>query len=78
MDVGARAQIYRQLRKPASKGVAIVFGSSDTQEVIGLADRVVTFYHGRMIRSMSAHEAIPEAITKDVTHPDLSVSALGA
>lgn len=78
VDVGARAQIYRQLRKLASKGVAIVFGSSDTQEVIGLADRVVTFYHGRMIRSMGAHEATPEAITKDVTHPDLSASALGA
>ena len=46
-----------------------MFASSDTQEVIGLADRIVTFYHGRIVRSLSAQPP-PEAITRDVTHPD--------
>lgn len=78
VDVGARAEIYRQLRKLANDGVAIVFGSSDTQEVIGLADRVATFYHGRMIRAMDAAEATAEAITRDVTHPEAHAAELRA
>lgn len=74
VDVGARAEIYRQLRKLANDGVAVIFASSDTQEVIGLADRVATFYRGRMVRSMDADGATPEAITKDVTHPEVFAS----
>jgi ribose transport system ATP-binding protein len=78
VDVGARAEIYRQLRTLADEGVAVIFTSSDTQEVIGLADRVATFYRGRMVRLMDAHGATPEAITKDVTHPEASTSPAGA
>ena len=74
VDVGARAEIYRQLRKLADDGVAVIFASSDTQEVIGLADRIATFYRGRMVRSMDADGATPEAITKDVTHPEAFAS----
>jgi ribose transport system ATP-binding protein/rhamnose transport system ATP-binding protein len=77
VDVGARAEIYRQLRKLANDGVAIVFVSSDTQEVIGLADRVATFYHGRMVRLMEADRATPETITRDVTHPEASTASSG-
>ena len=74
VDVGARAEIYRQLRKLANDGVAVMFASSDTQEVIGLANRVATFYRGRMVRLMDAYGATPEAITKDVTHPEVFAS----
>lgn len=72
VDVGARAEIYTQLRKLANEGVAVIFASSDTQEVIGLADRIATFYHGRMVRMIEAGCATPEEITKDVTHPEVS------
>jgi ribose transport system ATP-binding protein/rhamnose transport system ATP-binding protein len=78
VDVGARAEIYRQLRKLANEGVAVIFGSSDTQEVVGLADRVATFYHGRMVRLLAGDGASPEAITRDVTHPEVSASPGGA
>lgn len=72
VDVGARAEIYRQLRKLADAGVAIIFASSDTQEVIGLADRIATFYRGRMVRVADAARATPESVTRDVTHPGLA------
>lgn len=70
VDVGARAEIYKQLRSLADDGVAIIFASSDMQEVIGLADTIVTFYHGRTVRSHDAHCATAEDITRDVIHPD--------
>ena len=72
VDVGARAEIYRRLRALADEGVAIMFASSDTQEAIGLADRIVTFYHGRIVRILDAASAAPEAITRDVTHPEFA------
>jgi ribose transport system ATP-binding protein len=78
VDVGARAEIYRQLRKLSNEGVAVVFASSDVQEVIGFADRIATFYHGRMVRVMDADGATPESITRDVTHPEVAPFSAGA
>ena len=46
VDVGARAEIYSHLRSLADSGLAIVFASSDMQEVLGLADTIATFYRG--------------------------------
>jgi len=78
VDVGARAEIYGQLRRLANEGVPVVFASSDTQEVIGLADRFATFYQGRMVRMWNAADATPEAITRDVTHPEAAALAKDA
>ncbi|MDQ0467326.1 sugar ABC transporter ATP-binding protein [Labrys wisconsinensis] len=72
VDVGARAEIYRHLRAQAQAGLAILFSSSDTQEVLGLADRVATFYHGRLVGLAEAAAHTVESITRDVTHPDLA------
>jgi ABC-type sugar transport system ATPase subunit len=69
VDVGARAEIYRHLRTLANQGLAIMFVSSDNQEVLGLADTVVTFFRGRLVRSAPAVEIKPEALLRDVTHP---------
>ena len=69
VDVGARAEIYRHLRALADQGLAIVFASSDNQEVLGLADSVATFFRGRLVRIGSADRLDPEALLRDVTHP---------
>ena len=46
VDVGARAEIYGKLRELANEGAAIIFASTDIQEINGLADRVISFYRG--------------------------------
>jgi ABC-type sugar transport system ATPase subunit len=46
VDVGARAEIYRQLRELSDSGVAIIVSSSDTNEVFGLCDTIATFFKG--------------------------------
>ncbi|HVB16050.1 MAG TPA: hypothetical protein VNF04_05935, partial [Stellaceae bacterium] len=53
----------------ADQGLAIVFASSDNQEVLGLADSVATFFRGRLVRIGSADRLDPEALLRDVTHP---------
>jgi ribose/xylose/arabinose/galactoside ABC-type transport system permease subunit/ABC-type multidrug transport system ATPase subunit len=46
VDVGARAEIYRILRKLADEGKSILIATSDMSEALGLADRVYAFYKG--------------------------------
>ncbi len=70
VDVGARAEIYRHLRTLADKGLAIIFVSSDNQEVLGLADTIATFFRGRLVRVAAAKQLTPEALLRDVTHPE--------
>jgi ribose transport system ATP-binding protein len=48
IDVGARAEIYRQMAALAAEGVAILMVSSDMEEVIGMSDRVVVMRERRV------------------------------
>jgi ribose transport system ATP-binding protein len=48
IDVGARAEIYRQMAALAAEGVAILMVSSDLEEVIGMSDRVVVMRERRV------------------------------
>ncbi|WP_167042473.1 sugar ABC transporter ATP-binding protein [Salinibacterium sp. ZJ454] len=49
VDVGAKFQIYEALFALADSGMAILFVSSDIEEVLGLADRVIVMRRGRMV-----------------------------
>ena len=70
VDVGARAEIYRHLRKLADQGLAIIFASSDNQEVLGLADTVATFFRGQIVRVSPATQMEHSSLLRDVTHPE--------
>jgi ABC-type sugar transport system ATPase subunit len=49
VDVAARAAIHRSLIQLRDAGVAILFASSDLDEVVTVSDRVLVFSRGRMI-----------------------------
>ncbi|MCB8881522.1 sugar ABC transporter ATP-binding protein [Acidisoma cellulosilytica] len=72
VDVGARAEIYRHLRRQTDAGLSVLFSSSDTHEVHGLADRVGTFFRGRLIDLAPASTMTVESMTRAITHPDLA------
>jgi ribose transport system ATP-binding protein len=52
IDVGAKTQIYRLLDELATDGLAILFASSDEEEILGLADRVLIMNKGTIVRSV--------------------------
>ncbi|SDO20477.1 monosaccharide ABC transporter ATP-binding protein, CUT2 family [Nakamurella panacisegetis] len=56
VDVGARADIYAVIRRLADSGVAVVVVSSEVEEVLGLADRVLVMADGRIVHSGPAAE----------------------
>lgn len=51
VDVGARAEIYGLVRALAERGTAVVVVSSEIDEVLGLADRVLVVSEGRVVHS---------------------------
>lgn len=56
VDVGARAELYRVIRRLAAEGVGVLLVSSEVPEVLGLADRVLVMREGRVVRTAPAAE----------------------
>ncbi len=52
IDVGTKQEIYLLLRKLADSGVAILFYSTDYDELIGCCDRVLVMYGGAVVREL--------------------------
>ncbi len=51
VDVGARAEIYALVAELTAAGAAVVVVSSEIDEVLGLADRVLVVSEGRVVHS---------------------------
>lgn len=49
VDVAAKADIYRLTRKVASNGTAVLFLSTDLDELVGLCDRIVVLHQRRCL-----------------------------
>jgi ribose transport system ATP-binding protein len=56
VDVGARSEIYQLIRTLADSGVAVVVVSSEVEEVLGLADRVLVVREGEVVHEAPATE----------------------
>lgn len=67
IDVGAKAEIYKLLEELAANGVAILAASSEMQEVLGIADRVVVMCEGRITGELDPKECGEEDIMKLAT-----------
>jgi ABC-type uncharacterized transport system ATPase subunit len=48
LDIQATAFVHEQLRQAASRGIAVVVHSSDVDEVLALATRVLVVFHGQV------------------------------
>jgi len=68
VDVGARADIYRLIRQFCADGYCIIMASSDLEEVLGIADVIVTMYRGRQVASYRGDEADMQRVLADITH----------
>lgn len=53
VDVGAKVEIYNLLNRLAGEGAAILLLSSDLLELVGVCDRVLVVYRGRLAGSFS-------------------------
>lgn len=67
IDVGAKAEIYQLIRRLAARGAAIVLVSSELEEVLGLADRVLVMHRGRLAGELPRELATEEAVMRLAT-----------
>ena len=62
IDVGARAEIHRLIRRLADDGAAVVLISSDLDEILAASDRVAVMHDGRITGVLDHAACTPEAI----------------
>jgi ribose transport system ATP-binding protein len=67
IDVGTKQELYQLLRRLADEGAAILFYSTDYDELIGCCDRVLVLYEGRIKK---------ELVGSAITEQNLIASAL--
>ena len=69
VDVGTKAEFYRLLAKLCEEGTAVLFYSSDDEELLGLCDRVLVLHDGKVRTELAG-----ESLTKS----NLVAASLGA
>lgn len=62
IDVGAKAEIYKLMKELVDNGISIIMISSELPEVIGMSDRILVMYKGKITGEISAKEATQEKI----------------
>jgi ribose transport system ATP-binding protein len=67
IDMGAGAAIYETIAGLAREGMAVVVVSSDLEEVIGLAHRVIVLARGRLQGTLKHGDATNVAIMELAT-----------
>ncbi|GAB2832745.1 sugar ABC transporter ATP-binding protein [Actinoallomurus bryophytorum] len=67
IDVGTKAEVHRLLSELAADGLAVLMISSDLPEVLGMADRVLVMYEGRLAAEIPRDEATEETVVAAAT-----------
>jgi len=62
IDIGAKQEIYKLMEELAGRGVAILFASSEMEEVLGMSDRVLVMNEGRLAGELARRELSEEAV----------------
>jgi ribose transport system ATP-binding protein len=83
IDVGTKQELYQLMRRLAESGAAILFYSTDYDELIGCCDRVLVFYNGTVTRTLEGadlneHNLIASALNLSPAAPMPAAVAAGA
>jgi erythritol transport system ATP-binding protein len=69
IDVGAKAEVFRTMRRLAAQGLGVIFVTSDLDEVLALSDRIAVMSNGRVTALIDRAEATEASL--------VAASALG-
>ena len=62
IDVGAKSEIFRLMGDLAASGTAILMSSSELMDLLGVCDRVLVMFRGRIVGELSRAEATEERV----------------
>lgn len=60
VDVGAKSEIYKLLGELVGKGAGVLLATGDIEEAIGMSDRIIVLYKGRVVKDVR-----PQEVSKD-------------
>lgn len=67
IDIGAKHEIYTLMDQLAAAGMAVLFVSSEMEEIIGMSDRVIVMHEGRITGELSREELTEERVMQLAT-----------
>jgi len=67
VDVGAKAEIYALIDELAGQGVAVWIITSDMEELLGMADRVLVMHEGRIAGELAGDRLTEESVMRLAT-----------
>ena len=67
VDVAGRAEIHDLLRTASQAGVAVIFASTEVDEILDLSHVVVTMFGGRVVATRPRAEVTTEKLSADMT-----------
>jgi len=67
IDVGAKQEIYTLMEELSAQGVAILFVSSEMEEILGMSDRVMVMHEGGITGELDRDELSEEAVMQLAT-----------
>jgi ribose transport system ATP-binding protein len=53
VDIGAKVEIYRLIEELTEQGAGILILSTDLLELLGISDRILVMFRGRVVREFS-------------------------
>ncbi len=62
IDIGAKAEIFAAIKALAASGIGVVLVSSELEEVVANADRVLVLARGRIVAELEGEAASVEAV----------------
>jgi len=72
IDVAAKEEVFQLMRRLADEGKAVVFVSSELEEVARVADRIIVLHEGRLVGELGAG-----ASEEDILHAIFAGAARG-
>jgi len=64
IDVGAKAEIYDLVHRLAGSGLAVLFVSSEMEEILSLSDRALVMHEGRLAGGLDRAELTEENVMR--------------
>ena len=64
VDVGAKAEIYKNINKLAESGMAIIMISSEMEEIINMCDRVMIMRQGKIVGELEKNDMTENNLIK--------------
>lgn len=62
VDVGSKVEIYQRINDVTREGAAALLVSSELPELLGMSDRILVLFQGRLVANLEKSEATPERV----------------